>query len=77
MESKSCIQVAKTFQNLYLFKCLNGISNSTFNDLLDLLRGAFPDAKIPKTFDEAKNIVKDLGLDYRKIHACPNDCILY
>jgi len=35
------------------------------------------DAKISKKFDEAKNTVKELSLDYRKIHACPNDCILY
>ena len=26
---------------------------------------------------EAKKILRSLGLDYEKIHACPNDCILY
>ncbi|XP_010681270.2 uncharacterized protein LOC104896251 [Beta vulgaris subsp. vulgaris] len=62
---------------LYLFKCLNGISNVAFGDLLELLREAFPMAQFPKSFDESKNIVRNLGLDYKKIHACPNDCILY
>ena len=62
---------------MYLFKCLNSVSNVAFNDLLDLLKEAFPFAKFPKNFQEAKSIVRDLGLDYKKIHACPNDCMLY
>ena len=35
------------------------------------------DAKLPKDHYEAKKIVWDLGLGYEKIHACPNDCILF
>jgi len=60
---------------LYLVKCLNGLSNVAFNDLLELLKEAFSDAKLPKNFNEAKNIGRDLGLDYKKIDACPNDCM--
>ncbi|XP_056697938.1 uncharacterized protein [Spinacia oleracea] len=56
---------------------LNGLSNTTFEDLLELLREKFPMAQLPKSYNESKNIIKDLGLDYKKIHACPNDCILY
>jgi len=26
---------------------------------------------------EAKKILCSMGMEYRKIHACPNDCILY
>ena len=26
---------------------------------------------------DAKKIIKDLGLGYEKIHACPNDCMLF
>ena len=38
----------------------------------------FPsDAKLPKDWYEAKKIITDLGLGYEKIHACPNDCMLY
>ena len=32
---------------------------------------------IPKSHYEATKLVKALGLDYEKIHACPNDCMLY
>ena len=35
------------------------------------------DAKLPKDHYEAKKIVWDLGLGYEKIHACPNDCMLF
>ncbi|XP_021852238.2 uncharacterized protein [Spinacia oleracea] len=62
---------------LFLFKILNGISNVAFVDLLELLKEAFPMAQLPKSYYESKNIVKDLGLDYKRIHACPNDFILY
>ncbi|XP_074283770.1 uncharacterized protein LOC141608307 [Silene latifolia] len=62
---------------LFLYKILHGISNVTFNNLLQLLRDMVPEAKIPGNFTEAKKIVRDLGLDYKKICACPNDCMLY
>ncbi|XP_050218528.1 uncharacterized protein LOC126669179 [Mercurialis annua] len=62
---------------LYLFKCLNGLSNKAFGDLLELLKEAFPDAKFPDSFNAARKIIRNLGLDYEKIHACPNDCMLF
>ncbi|XP_065853519.1 uncharacterized protein [Euphorbia lathyris] len=62
---------------LYLFKCVHGVSEAAFSDLLELIREAFPNAEVPKSFNAAKNVIKDLGLDYQKIHACPNDCMLY
>ncbi|KAI9071962.1 hypothetical protein K1719_046073 [Acacia pycnantha] len=46
-------------------------------DVLELLRDAFPDADIPSSFYEAKKIINRLGLNYQKIDACPNDCMLY
>ena len=33
--------------------------------------------ELPPTTYEAKKVVCPLGLDVQKIHACPNDCILY
>lgn len=45
--------------------------------ILELLIDAFEDAKIPVSFYEAKKIINKLGLNYTKIHACPNDCMLY
>ena len=32
---------------------------------------------MPSFFNEAKKILRDLGLGYTKIDACQNDCILY
>lgn len=62
---------------LYLLKCVNGWSNSSFTDLLKTLVEAFPFAKIPKSFREAKRVVRHSRLDYKRIDACPNDCMLY
>ncbi|XP_074336422.1 uncharacterized protein LOC141673568 [Apium graveolens] len=45
--------------------------------LLDLIKEAFPNVNVPSSFNSAKVIIKDLGLDYQKIHACPNDCMLF
>ena len=62
---------------LYLLKCLHGWSNASFTSLLELLKEAMPDLNIPTSFNKTKTMVKDLGLDYEKIDACPNDCMLY
>ena len=33
--------------------------------------------ELPQNFYEAKKIVSKFGLDYKKIHACPNNCQLF
>jgi hypothetical protein len=33
--------------------------------------------ELPTTTYKAKKIIGPLGLQIKKIHACPNDCILY
>ena len=35
------------------------------------------DNELPATTYEAKQVLCPLGLEIQKIHACPNDCILY
>ena len=45
-----------------------------FQVLMDMLPS---DAKLPKDQYESKKIVRDLGLGYKKINACPNDCMLF
>jgi len=32
---------------------------------------------LPKSYCEVKKILCPMGIKYQKIHACPNDCILY
>ena len=63
---------------LYHIKCIGGISNKTFGMLLELLRDAFPHiTSLPSSVHQTKKLTNDLGLGYKKIHACPNDCMLY
>ncbi|XP_063936886.1 uncharacterized protein LOC108207459 isoform X1 [Daucus carota subsp. sativus] len=62
---------------MYSLKCLHGISEAGLSDILELIKDAFPEANIPLSFKAAKNTIKDLGLDYQKIHACPNNCMLF
>ncbi|PKA45796.1 hypothetical protein AXF42_Ash018347 [Apostasia shenzhenica] len=63
---------------LYHIKCLNGWTTKSFSMLLQLLKDAFPnESSLPSSSYEAKKLIKDLGLSYEKIHACPNDCMLY
>ncbi|XP_060182233.1 uncharacterized protein LOC132611890 [Lycium barbarum] len=39
---------------------------------------ALPEGEtLPSSFYETKKIVESLGLKYEKIHACPNDCMLF
>ncbi|XP_074342445.1 uncharacterized protein LOC141680006 [Apium graveolens] len=62
---------------IYTLKCVHEITESAFTDLLELIKEAFPEAHIPLSFKAVKNVIKDLGLDYQKIHASPNNCMLF
>lgn len=62
---------------IYLLKCLHGWSNASFTALVELLKEAMPDLNIPVSFNKTKSMIKDLGLDYKKIDACPNNCMLF
>ncbi|KAI9112944.1 hypothetical protein K1719_016058 [Acacia pycnantha] len=62
---------------LYHIKCMCGIIDKAMSMFLELLQDAFPDTDIPSSFYEAKKIINRLGLNYKKIDACPNDCMLY
>ena len=55
-----------------------GCSDISFTKLLLLLMNMLPDDNtLPKNYYEAKKILCLVGMEYQKIHACPNDCILY
>lgn len=46
--------------------------------LLTLLVTVFPNIiPFPSSWNNCKQLNKDLGFQYEKIHCCPNDCILY
>jgi hypothetical protein len=59
-------------------KLLGGWIGRSMNLLLDLLNDALPESStLPKSFYEAKKLVKFVGIGYNSIHSCENDCILY
>jgi hypothetical protein len=54
------------------------MSNMGFDMLLELLKDTYPmSEKLPTSNYEAKKMVKELGLQYEKIDACKNDCVIY
>jgi ssDNA-binding Zn-finger/Zn-ribbon topoisomerase 1 len=64
--------------SLWNLKAKNCWSDTSFNGLLEVLRDMLPENNlIPETVYKAKTTLKALGMEYEKIHACPNDCILY
>ena len=68
----------RTTLELLQWKAANGISDKGFNEILELIKNILPEGeKLPASTYEAKEIVCPVGLEMQKIHACPNDCILY
>ncbi|KAI5350203.1 hypothetical protein L3X38_003094 [Prunus dulcis] len=63
---------------LYNLKAKHGMSDVCFTELLILQRDLLPEGNtIPTSMYVAKKTLCALGLSYEKMHACPNDCILY
>ncbi|XP_057248995.1 uncharacterized protein LOC130590530 [Beta vulgaris subsp. vulgaris] len=63
---------------LYNLKVGGGWSDASFTLLLEAVKDMLPeDNVLPGCTYEAKKILSTMGLRYEKIHACPNDCILY
>jgi len=53
------------------------ISNGGFTAILKLLSSSFPNCSIPASYQEAKRLIRALGLGYNSIHVCPNNCVLF
>ncbi|KAG2405345.1 uncharacterized protein HKW66_Vig0046000 [Vigna angularis] len=63
---------------LFSLKARNGWTDKSFTELLELLKEMLPENNtLPIRNYEAKKILCPMGLEYQKIHACPNDCVLY
>jgi hypothetical protein len=61
-----------------MLKAKHGWSNSRFIDLLCLLGSLLPKPNfMPKNTYEAKKIISTLSMHVQRIHACPNQCMLY
>ncbi|XP_058733241.1 uncharacterized protein LOC131604843 [Vicia villosa] len=67
-----------TVLKFFNLKEINGWTDKSFTELLELLTQMLLEGNIlPSRYYEAKKILCPMGLEYEKIHACPNDCILY
>src|SRR4051812_32382110 len=63
---------------LLKWKAETDVTDSGFEKLLVLMKKLLPrNNELPASTYEAKKLVYPLGLYVQKIHACPNDCILY
>ncbi|WVY94595.1 hypothetical protein V8G54_033683 [Vigna mungo] len=64
--------------NLFSLKASNEWTDKSFTELLELLKEMLPENNtLPFRNYEAKKVLCPMGLEYQKIHACPNDCVLY
>jgi hypothetical protein len=60
------------------WKAKYGMSDKAFEGMLKIVKGKLPENnELPSTTYEAKQTVCPLEFEVQKIHACPNDCILY
>ena len=75
-----CTKTTKLNALIQLFnlKAKHNMTDSCFTDLLLLIGGLLPeDNLVPHSLYEARKNLDALGMKYEKIHACPNDCMLY
>ncbi|MBJ4058605.1 hypothetical protein JGD43_25095 [Salmonella enterica subsp. enterica serovar Goldcoast] len=67
-----------TVLELLKLKASNRWSDKSFTALLGLLADILPEGNVlPSTTYQAKKVLCPLGMEVERIHACPNDCILY
>jgi len=60
------------------WKSKHVLSDACYGDFLEFIKDLLPEENlVPLTVNNAKKTLSVLGMDYEKIHACPNDCILY
>jgi len=59
-------------------KATNGWTDKSFIELLVLLNEMLSEGNtLPTRNYDVKKILCPMGMKYKRIHACPNDCILY
>ncbi|KAL0553997.1 hypothetical protein IC582_007902 [Cucumis melo] len=67
-----------TLVKLYNLKVRRGWSDISFSELLKTLKEILhPTNEVPTSKYETKKTLGAIGMNYEKIHECPNDCCLY
>ncbi|GJU39727.1 pyruvate kinase [Tanacetum coccineum] len=62
------------------FKVKGKLTDYIFNEMLEFFQHVFPTTKgykLPPSYYAIKKTFKTIGLGYRSIHACVNDCFLF
>ena len=63
---------------LFSVKARNGWTDKSFTELLEILSDMLPEGNtLPTRNYDAKKVLCPMGMEYKKFHACPNDCLLY
>lgn len=63
---------------LFQIKCMFSLSNSSLEAIFQLFSLVLLEGHcVPDTLEKVQKFVRDLGLDYKNIHACTNDCVLF
>ena len=63
---------------MFQMKCMFGCSNACMEYVLGLFLLILPKGHcLPDSMEKIKKVVRDLGLNYEKIDACYNDCVLF
>lgn len=67
-----------TLIRLFNIKEKGGWSDKSFTELLREVKSMLPpNNELPESMYEVKKTLNALGMEYEKIHACPNDCLLF
>ena len=53
------------------------IDNTAFSTMMKLLSSGFPQSELPKSYEELKKYLGELGLAFKNIHVCKNNCVLF
>ncbi|XP_054776172.1 uncharacterized protein LOC129284668 [Prosopis cineraria] len=76
----SCTEFTKlsAMLKLYNLKVSNGWSDKSFTENLTLIKQLLlANNELPRIMYEVKQMLRSIGMSYKKIHAYPNDCILF
>ncbi|XP_073358965.1 uncharacterized protein [Aegilops tauschii subsp. strangulata] len=63
---------------LYQIKCVSGMTNRACDLVLQMFTHVLPKGHcIPTNLAKVRKVIRDLGLYYKKIHACVTNCVLF
>jgi len=75
---KNSLTLLSAVLTLVNVKARYGWSDKSFSSLLQVVHDMLLEENmLPKSYYQAKKILCRMGMEYQKIHVCPNDCILY